>query len=319
MTISYTRDNDTEIAALYLAGETGKSLARQFGTTDVTIYKVLERQGIPRRKRGWQGTWEGNEQDRRELVDAYKAGNGITVLARRFRINGRRVTQVLEEAGVTWRHPGGKRRFTDEQTEEFARAYLAGESLKQIGQRYGASAKVIRDYLDRAGIQLRGLGVPAFWTDARKAEAVQRYRAGEQIQDIAAAMGSSRESVTGMLVELGVHQKKQWDRRGEAAPGWRGGRTVDPQGYVKVMILDSDRHLADVNRTGYVREHRLVMARLLGRRLLKSETVHHINGNRQDNRPENLQLRQGPHGKGSIFRCAACGSHNIEPVYIAGD
>lgn len=65
-------------------------------------------------------------------------------------------------------------------------------------------------------------------------------------------------------------------------------------GYVRVYCPMHPQ----ANSWGYVYEHRLIMEGLLGRCLGKDEHVHHINGKRWDNRPENLQvLSAEEHGK----------------------
>ena len=48
-------------------------------------------------------------------------------------------------------------------------------------------------------------------------------------------------------------------------------------------------------RAGYVLEHRLVMSQRIGRPIRKTERVHHIDGDRKNNKPENLELWSSNH------------------------
>jgi hypothetical protein len=69
-------------------------------------------------------------------------------------------------------------------------------------------------------------------------------------------------------------------RIGERSPQWKGGYLPQPAGYIFITIPGQ----------GTRAEHRWVMEQHLGRKLEKQEIVHHINGDRADNRLENLQL-----------------------------
>lgn len=70
---------------------------------------------------------------------------------------------------------------------------------------------------------------------------------------------------------------------GDKSSRWKGGRILNGDGYQLVRV-------GDPGSRRYVLEHRHVMEQKLGRPLLAAENVHHINGNKLDNRVENLEL-----------------------------
>lgn len=75
------------------------------------------------------------------------------------------------------------------------------------------------------------------------------------------------------------------NRQEKAAP-WKGGRRVSNYGYILLHMPDHPMARPD----GYILEHRLVMSEYLGRLLEKDEDIHHIDGNKKNNDPNNLEL-----------------------------
>lgn len=75
--------------------------------------------------------------------------------------------------------------------------------------------------------------------------------------------------------------------RGENNPHWKGGK-CERNKYILVICPLEFQNMS--KKDGYIMEHRLVMARVLGRPLLKNEVVDHINRDTRDNRPENLRV-----------------------------
>lgn len=93
----------------------------------------------------------------------------------------------------------------------------------------------------------------------------------------------------GIVLSKEIRQKISESLKGDKHPNWKGGRLQTNNGYV--WIYNPQHPLASkTSPIGYVLEHRLVMCNILGRILIKDEIVHHINGIRNDNRPENLFL-----------------------------
>jgi len=75
--------------------------------------------------------------------------------------------------------------------------------------------------------------------------------------------------------------------RGSNSHRWKGGRW-QTLGYIKLFLPRDDFFYPMAKKAGKVFEHRLIMARDLGRCLARREIVHHKNGIRDDNRLNNL-------------------------------
>ena len=91
----------------------------------------------------------------------------------------------------------------------------------------------------------------------------------------------TRSEVVKLQFRMGQRKSFFKGKYGKKSATWKGGRYKDNNGYIRITCADH-RNVA--------LEHRLVIEKHIGRYLHSWETVHHINGIRDDNRIENLEL-----------------------------
>ena len=122
-------------------------------------------------------------------------------------------------------------------------------------------------------------------------EIAERYLGGETTAELSAAFSVSRPTIAKSLARSGVQMRPAKQRpgilAGDANPAWKGGCRQRADGYWLVQTPDGERL-----------EHRVVMERKLGRHLRDDEIVHHVDEDKSNNDPENLEvMSQSDHAR----------------------
>lgn len=210
------------------------------------------------------------------------------------------------------------RAATDEQILE---AYTRLQSTPKVMRELLVGQATVSRVLRRCGVAVVG-NRPNVWAPGTypgkytgsTEEILEMYKSGMSYRQIAEKIDRSVRVVGARIKAAGI--ARPYQARGAQHSMWAGGRLDDGQGYFKVWVGDNDPMAKMRDASGYVKEHRLVMARKLGRPLRGDETVHHIDGDRTNNSYDNLQLRHGSHGKNIAMVCGDCGSHNVAPTKL---
>lgn len=123
-----------------------------------------------------------------------------------------------------------------------------------------------------------------------------------------------RHSTRG-LCQMHWFRKLKHGDVGPPGPYHDGNGYINENGYRMLRKVGHPNAYKD----GTIAEHTVVMSEILGRPLMKGETVHHKNGNRSDNRPANLELWAKRHGHGQRAVDKIADAVHLLTVYAKDD
>ena len=183
--------------------------------------------------------------------------------------------------------------------ELYQRYIVEDKKIDEIGEIYGLSKSAIQSRIKKYKIHKD----PKYIFDISKEKLFELYTTqNKSAREIGDMYGVKSSTVLYHLKRYGIKRRKGAFQKGHKFPreiyeiiseknkGTRikgqGHKIFRPDGYVDIYFPTHPNH----TKNGYVPEHRLVMEKHIGRYLTKDEVVHHINGIKDDNRIENLQL-----------------------------
>lgn len=252
------------------------------------------------------------EKIEKKVLNAYARLESTQKVAKLMGLGSSTVHRILQRHGVEC---DGLKKYRQSirklpSSEQIRAEYEGGMYLSEIAKKYGVSNGTVYEAMKKTGVTMRRRGQQRRVFSAQDKEKIICLSSEGWTQTaIAHEFDTHQTQVSKILRASGIYDGKR--ASGPKHGSWKGGRVNAGKGYVGVAVKHGDPFSAMADSQGYVLEHRLVMARSLGRPLLPHESVHHIDGDRKNNRLSNLQLRFGKHGNGVAMVCAKCGSHEI--------
>lgn len=151
--------------------------------------------------------------------------------------------------------------------------YQELSSMLKVAEKYGVSKKLVMNYMNRYGIERNKRPK---WSDT-VGKISSHFKEGVTTAEVAEATGYSSASVLKAATEVGF----------KLTNTYHTGEIITHNGY---RMIPAPAGHPDADSKGYIREHRLIMERKIGRRLKSDEVVHHINHDKLDNSLSNLEL-----------------------------
>lgn len=252
------------------------------------------------------------DEQKENIIKYYKDGYSISKIAILLKHGKNAINKIVQKAGIVRRNNS----FDKETEKKIACEYSDGKSASILGIQYGCTGETIINIVNRHGMKsrLRGNSFKEL-SEENKKIIKEMWNEGRSQHEIINRIRTGHETLNRWLVEIGEIPEVRFSKK-ENHPMWKGGRRLNQHGYIEILLDKDDPFYDMANLVGYILEHRYVMAKHLNEILSNEYSIHHIDGDKTNNKIDNLELRKGQHMPGTSCRCGDCGSKNIKEISL---
>jgi len=249
-----------------------------------------------------------------KIIELYNQDIPHRKIAKLTGVGVNTVLRCLKKHNIPLRGIGKYNRIRPELAQKVIEDFKNKLEVKNICENNGISYHIFKKIISNNGLVLPGSGRKRDFSDLEIKNILSMSDNKESLTKIAEIYNANWDTINNIVKTNNPNYigKNIGPKHGL----WKGGQYIDNKGYIQVKLYSDDKYFLMAHTSGYILQHRYNMAKHLGRPLTKTETVHHIDGNVQNNTIENLQLRNKRHGKGQCWKCKDCGSTNIESTDI---
>ena len=195
-----------------MAGDSLNTVARRFGVSLSTVHRWVHSAGHKTRSPGFLDRI--GDETRRQAVAAYLGGATLREAGRRVGVRPATVSKWVKAAGHEVRSPPPPEfNVRDAETRRRAvEAYLAGESLAVVGERFDVHRSTVADWVRAAGHRIRLAHNRREISSETRRQAVKTYLGGTSANEIGHRCGVDRKTVAAWVRAAGheVRNVSNW-------------------------------------------------------------------------------------------------------------
>lgn len=212
----FTDEEEKEICKEYQEGKTAKKLSNEYNVHEMTVGKILKRNGIKARRRKF------TDEEEKEICKEYQKGKTARELGKKYSISETTVRRLLKKHGVKLRLSINsnikRRKVSDEYEKMICEEYINGLSTTKLSNKYNFHPSTIILVLKRNNVPIRKLGRGGGFNDDESKLICNEYKNGLTFDELGKKYKKTPMAIYKLLKKYNINPRARGEHKRVFSP-----------------------------------------------------------------------------------------------------